>query len=150
MIFIFFQTCLQESWTKDAWLFKFKPGGAVCESDPKGCMPACEGQRSSNATCHTLPRGMCKGSYVVIDAWPSPRNGGFGWVKRCPKPWDEMDWNGVAHFPRSPCEVKRFKTFRYHIMVSGSRLVSSGKGFAICWSVESKRLHLISVNNIFM
>ena len=58
-----------------SWLFKFKPGGAVCESDPKGCMPACEGQRSSNATCHTLPRGMCKGSYVVIDAWPSPRNG---------------------------------------------------------------------------
>ncbi|CAL1131743.1 unnamed protein product [Cladocopium goreaui] len=48
-------------------MIKVMGPGAVCESDPKGCMPACEGQRSSNATCHTLPRGMCKGSYVVIE-----------------------------------------------------------------------------------
>lgn len=48
-----------------------RSSGPECISNLKGCVPSCEGTRKSSdaiASCRSLTRGQCKGSYVVIDA----------------------------------------------------------------------------------
>eukprot|EP00438_Fugacium_kawagutii_P000554 Skav223855 [mRNA] locus=scaffold2304:458140:461006:- [translate_table: standard] len=47
------------------------PSGPECVSDLKGCVPSCAGTRrfsdAAIASCRSLTRGQCEGSYVVTD-----------------------------------------------------------------------------------